>query len=292
MDNTLFIASFPDLSIFDFSKTGIKISTIDNSEHFFNIGLDYIHSYIGSLKNKIGSCDIVFVQPNDKIIKTLCNEGIKCIVLYPSIDSKEEFINSLKETKVDEDYISMISDSWNFLISRLDKRNYEYKFVMDKEDNVLDVLKALLDKREKLGVNKNSIEIGINDDLVDNIFSYCLLTEDELNNGKPKIDSTYCEGIKYDYVFSTDRIAAKKENINKLIDSIKSIDKGISVLSMGVTSDGKKWTNSMDTLEKVMVLGIGSGDLIIPFPREFDNFLKGSAPYVIKRSTFTENASI
>lgn len=35
MDKTLFIASFPDLGSFDFSKTGISVGNIDNSDYFF-----------------------------------------------------------------------------------------------------------------------------------------------------------------------------------------------------------------------------------------------------------------
>ena len=31
-----------------------------------------------------------------------------------------------------------------------------------------------------------------------------------------------------------------------------------------------------------MVLGIGNGDLIVPFSRNWDSSLKGSVPYVIK----------
>ncbi len=289
MSNTLFIASFPDLSIFDFSKTGISISTIDNSDYFFNTGnskFDYLNSYVNSLKNRIGNCDIVFVPANDKIISALSDEGIKCIVLYPSKNSKEEFLKDLQKAKVDDDYIQMINDSWDFMISRLDKRNYDYKFVMEKNDNILDVLRALLSKRDVLGISRETINIGISDDLVNNLFTYCLLREDEVDDINANLDSTFCQGIKYDYVFSKERINDKRDKIFHLIDSIKAIDDGISVLNMGITKDGKKWTDSFDTLEKVMVLGLSSGELFLPFPREFDASLMGNVPYVIRSSSY------
>ena len=53
MDKTLFIASFPDLGSFDFSKTGIRVGNIDNSDYYFRNNVTYIHSYIESLKKSV-----------------------------------------------------------------------------------------------------------------------------------------------------------------------------------------------------------------------------------------------
>lgn len=290
MDKTLFVASFPDLSGFDFSKTDIKVTSIDNSDYYFNRNnSNYIHSYVNSLKGLIGNSDIIFVPANDNIVSALSGEGIKCVVLYPNLSCKEKFLEDLAKCGFEEEYVSMIRDSWDFIISRLDKRNYDYKFVMADDDNVLDVLRLLLSKRDKLGIGGNDVSLLISDELVDNLFSYCILSEDEIIDGNPKIQSTFCEGIKYDYLFSTKRLSDKKDNIKFVIDSIMSIEDGVSVSNMGVNKNGVVWTNSMDTLEKIMVLGISSGDLLLPFPRSFDNSLKGSVPFVIKSDSLGKN---
>ncbi len=286
MKKTLFIASFPDLSIFDFSKTGISVCMVDNSDYFFSRqsdGQDYIPSYVASLKNKAGMYDIVFVPTSDKVISSLLEAGIKCIVLYPEQSSKEDFIADLQKARVEEEYISMVENSWDFIISRLDKHNYDYKLVMNKDDKILDILKSLLSKKNGLGSDANDLALGINEDLVNETFNYCLLNENEFKNGEPDVASIFCEGIKYDYMFSADRLAEKRDIISSLIDSINAIDEGISVGSMDKTKDGKIWTSSVDTLEKVMALGISNGDLLLPFPREFDHSLKGELPYVIKK---------
>jgi len=293
MGKTLFIASFPDLGSFDFSKTGIKVGDIDNSDYYFdNNNSNYIHSYIDSLKNMVGTCDVLFVPATDSVIKALENDGIKCVVLYPNKSCKDSFIKDMINSKMEEAYVSMIEDSWDFIISHLDKRNYDYKFVMGEDDNVLDILHSLLSKKDVLGVEKTNVSLSINDRLVNDIFSYCLLDESEFNEGKPIIQSTFCEGIKYDYFFSTKRINDKKDNISFLVDSISSIEDGISVANMGINREGREWTHSLDTLEKVMVLGVTSGDLLIPFPRNFDKSLKGCLPYVIKTSVLEKNATI
>lgn len=293
MNKTLFIASFPDLSCFDFSKTAIKVGNIDNSDYFFNVrDSSYIHSYVNSLKSMAGSCDIVFVPANDGIISSLVKEGIKCIVLYPNRECKDTFIKDMNDSGVDPSFVSMVNDSWDFIISKLDKHDYDYKFVMDKDDKVLDVLKVLLSKRDVLGVDSFDTKTSISDYLVNDIFSYCLVNENEIVDGKPTIQSTYCEGINFDYLFSTKRLNDKKEDITSLVEAIGSIEEGISVSSMGITRDGKKWTDSFDTLEKVMALGVSSGDLVLPFSRDLDQALKGSVPYVIKTKSLERRATM
>ena len=282
MDKTLFIASFPDLGSFDFSKTGIRVGNIDNSDYYFRNNVTYIHSYIESLKKMVGTCDVLFVPATDKVITGLQDEGIKCIVLYPNISCKDKFIKDLLDSKMEEDFVSMIESSWEFIISRLDKKNYDYKFVMGEDDKVLDVLKSLIEKKDALGVSKSDVDCLISEEMVDNIFSYCLLREDEFSDGKPNIQSVFCEGIKFDCFFSLARLSDKRESISSLVNSIKAVDEGISVNSLGILKNGRIWTDSLDEKEKVMVLGVGNGDLIIPFSRFLDSSLKGSVPYVIK----------
>ncbi len=283
MDKTLFIASFPDLGSFDFSKTGIRVGNIDNSDYFFNNSSTYIHSYIESLKKLIGTCDVLFVPANDKIITSLGEEGIKCIVLYPNINCKDKFVKDLIDSKMEEDFVSTIEASWNFIITRLDKKDYSYKFVMGEDDRVLDILRSLISKKNILGVSKEEIALKISDEKIDELFHYCLLREDEFSDGKPSVESVFCEGIKYDCFFSSERLSEKNDVISNMINSINGVDKGISVSELGILRDGRVWSTSIDVLEKVMVLGVGTGDLIVPFSRNLDSALKDNVPYVIKR---------
>lgn len=283
MNKTLFIASYPDLSCFDFSKTGINVGNIDNSDYFFYVrDPSYIQSYINSLKSMAGSCDIIFVPATDNIISSLTDEGIKCIVLYPNISCKDRFVMDMENSGMEDSFVSMVKNSWDFVISKLDNRDYDYKFVMDEDDKILDVLKVLLSKRDFLGLSLDDVKVRISDYLVNDIFSYCLISENEIIDGKPTIQSVYCEGINFDFLFSTKRLNDKKDDISSLIEEIAFIDEGISVSSMNVTRTGKKWTDSSDTLEKIMALGVSNGDIVLPFSREFDKALKGSVPYVIK----------
>lgn len=288
MSKTLFVAGFPDLSSFDFSKTNIKVGEIDNSEFLVKNNFFSISSYMQELKKMIGKCDIIFLPINDKVISNLSKMGINCIVLYPDLDIKNSFLKELRLAKVEEDFISTIEDSWDFVISRLMKKNFKYEYVLKEEDNVLDVLKFLLEKRNILGVSFD--DVSLNEDIVDDIFYYCLLREDEFLGGKPKVDSIFCEGIKFDCFFSLQRLKEKKNNISLLIDSIKAVDQGISVKKLGILKDGSVWTDSDDIIEKIMVLGIGNGDLILPFSRQFDNNLKDCVPYVIKKEVLQRSS--
>lgn len=283
MVKTLFVASFPDLGSFDFSKTDISVGNVDNSDYFFCNSSTYIHSYIESLKQAVGTCDVLFVPASDRIISGLKDEGIKCIVLYPNINCKEKFVKDLLDSKMEEDFVSTIENSWNFVISRLDKKNYSYKFVMGEEDKVLDVLRSLISKSDVLGVSRDDISLNICEDKVNELFSYCLLREDEFKDGKPCVQSIFCEGIKYDCFFNTKRILEKSNDISLMIDEIKFINDGISVNDLSFLKNGRIWTNDVDVLERLMVLGVSNGDLVLPFSRDLDKCLIGNVPYVIKK---------
>ena len=184
---------------------------------------------------------------------------------------------------MEEEAVSTIRDSWEFIISRLDKKDYSYKFVMGEDDKVLEILRTLISKKDILGVSKDDLDFKITDEKINDLFHYCLLREDEFMSGKPSVESVFCEGIKYDCFLSLDRVSEKHNDISVLINSIKNIDKGISVSDMGVLKDNRVWTTSIDTLEKVMVLGVGTGDLVVPFSRSLDSALTGKVPYVIKK---------
>lgn len=266
MDKTIFIASFPDLTAFDFSKSGIKFGEVDPSDYAFNdskLTENYVSSYTASLKNKVGSCDIVLVPPQDKVISSLEQDGIKVVVLYPDISQKEAFIQRMHNMGVEGDYLSTISNTWEYMISRLQKRNYDYKFVLYSDDNFISILKILLATRKSLGVSRSDIAIGISEDLVTEIFKDCLLNENEVKDGKPISQHMYCRGIKFDYLMSSDRLEKRKEEISTLLDYVKDLDTGIDFPNMKINTSGNIWTNSDNVIDHLLVLGLATDQLVM-----------------------------
>ena len=266
MDKTIFIASFPDLTAFDFSNSGIKFGEVDPSEYAFNDGKftkDYVSSYTASLKNKVGTCDIVLLPPQDKIISSLEQDGIKVVVLYPDINQKEAFIEKMHSMGVEGEYLSTVSNTWEYMISRLQRRNYDYKFVLYSDDNFVSILKILLATRKSLGVSRSDIAIGISEDLVTEIFKDCLLNLNEVKEGQPISPHMYCHGVKYDYLMSSDRLEKRKGDISSLLDYVKDIDSGIDFPNMKINTSGNTWTNSDNVIDHLLILGLATDQLVM-----------------------------
>jgi len=274
MGKTLFIASFPDLFNCDFSKTGIIIGDTSSSDYYFR-SCDYVNDYIDNLVSKAGSVDIFFVPTNNKIIMELNKRGIKCIVLYPNIDCKEIFIEEMRKSGVEKSFVDSTAMGWDFIIKRLDKHNYDYKFVLGENDKIIDVLKLLLTKRDVLGYGNDIL--SLDEANVDRVLEDCLSDMGE-NADTNKI----IEGISHNYLLNSQKVWENREIITGFVDEVLNLEMGISFNELKRCKDGRIWTNDIDYLEKLMVLGIANNNMIIPFSRDMDKMFIAEVPYVIK----------
>ncbi len=274
MGKTLFIASFPDLFNFDFSKTNIIIGDTTSSDYYFK-SCNYVEDYIDALISKAGSVDIFFVPTNNKIIMELEKRGIKCIVLYPNIACKEVFIDEMRRSGVEKSFVDSTAMGWDFIIKRLDKHNYDYKFVLGENDKIIDVLKLLLAKREILGYSNDILTL--NEANVDKVLEDCLGDANE-SDDEVKI----IEGISHNYLLNCKKVLENREVITGLIDEVSDLEMGISFNELKRCKDGRIWTNDSDYLEKLMVLGVANMNIIIPFSRDMDKMFIAEVPYVIK----------
>lgn len=153
---SIVIASYPDISIFNLSKLGINIKSIDTNDYIFNI-----NNILDNVRSLAGTCDIILVPVTKKIVKCLNRENIKCIVLYPNKDIKEVIIEEMKNDKIDQDYIREFNSTFNYMIKNIDRSNFYYKFSMGSSDNLDDTIRLLLSKRNTLGIDKSDFEIEL-----------------------------------------------------------------------------------------------------------------------------------
>lgn len=134
---TTIISGFPGIGksyLFKNNKY-LKIADSDSSKFsWLEEGVrnpDFPQNYIEHIKDCIGKYNIVLVSSHDIVRKALQDNGIEYAIYYPSIYSKEEYLNRYKERGSSEGFISIISKNWTEWIEEIEKETFPLKVKMD-----------------------------------------------------------------------------------------------------------------------------------------------------------------
>ena len=116
------------------------------------------------------------------------------------------------------------------------------------------------------------------------IFEDSLLRKNEIVNGKPIVTPVQAESIGGIIEFHPERLASHKKEISQLVNQLPNIESGPSFLTLAMTKSGEQWGEQPDVAQLV-TLGVATGELAYPLPRELWKFLPGDMPLVIKNKT-------
>ncbi len=128
----------------------------------------------------------------------------------------------------------------------------------------------------------------LNSDTVNRIFGECLLTSDEARdntfvNGNTINEEkvTLIQGVLSRFGLNKARLDANAADIAELLNELPSEFKdGWTFLNMCTDKDGNNWTDLHQTMEQLVVLGIGVNKISYPFPKEMWKALPGGMPYI------------
>lgn len=117
------------------------------------------------------------------------------------------------------------------------------------------------------------------------VYTECLLQENEREEGKPIV--RYCKGIGISETveFNVTRINEHKSKILELINDTYEIEKAPHFSNLVYDKKGNQWTTDNDDIDKLLMLGLASEILEIPFdlPREeWENSFPNGQPFVIE----------
>lgn len=138
--------------------------------------------------------------------------------------------------------------------------------------------------KKVLGLSKNSM---LTSKRVKEVFEYCLLTEQELENGEPLEEFIITEGVMTKAIFSTERINHHKPEINEMLDEVINIDKTTHFFNMCTRKDGSLWTREYEVVDQLMILGLASELLAIPLniPKDsWKDVFPDGIPFLIKNN--------
>ncbi len=120
---------------------------------------------------------------------------------------------------------------------------------------------------------------------VEDLFVKCLYTDDETIPDEP----TITHGVMNDYALNPERLEANRELIAALLAELPDEFQsgkggGWSFLNACMDRHGNLWTGMHPTVEKLVVLGIATGQAEFLLPREIWSVLPGGMPYFAVKS--------
>lgn len=117
-------------------------------------------------------------------------------------------------------------------------------------------------------------------------FKKCMFDDEEIIDNKPAKEYTISSGVMATTVFNTRRINEQKPLINELLNQIKDIEYGVHFTNLCITKDNQLWTGDHAVIDQLMILGLATELLTIPFdlPRDMWYLFPEALPYVIKNN--------
>ena len=125
----------------------------------------------------------------------------------------------------------------------------------------------------------------------------CLFKDEEVIDGKPVVDPVPVMGIMTNLGFHPDRIKSHEDEISDMLDQLpasfhEQTGGGMSFLSMCETRDGEQWTGMHQSMEELMLLGMGTGRVeycVKNKSRAWWGMMPGGMPYIVIKAKAAVN---
>jgi hypothetical protein len=130
MKETLVVSGFPGIGKSYLYKLNEKMIILDSDSSEFSWieeGVrhpDFPNNYMEHIKSNIGKVDNIFVSSHDIVRRELEANGINYLLVYPSIDLKDEYIQRYKDRGSNEGFINFIRSNWKEFITAIEKETF------------------------------------------------------------------------------------------------------------------------------------------------------------------------
>lgn len=98
-------------------------------------------NYMRHIKNNIGFVDNILISSHDVVRKALEENNIN-ILVYPSIELKNEYIERYKSRGSSKDFIEHINNNWNKYILEIEKETFPKLIRLEAGQYLRDGLEA------------------------------------------------------------------------------------------------------------------------------------------------------
>lgn len=80
---------------------------------------NFITDYMNHIKENIGKVDVIFVSSHAEVRKALRENNLKYIMVYPSLDMKDEMLKRMRKRGNDESFIKFQRDNYEKFITEI-----------------------------------------------------------------------------------------------------------------------------------------------------------------------------
>lgn len=152
MKNTKIISGFPgvgksylfnnnkNLTILDSDSSQFSWIKDENGNNTKERNPNFPNNYIQHIKDNIGKVDIILVSSHDIVRKTLQDNNINYILIYPHKSLKEEYMNRFIQRGNEYKFIKMIDENWDKFINEIEKETFPTKIRLNNNEHLKDIL--------------------------------------------------------------------------------------------------------------------------------------------------------
>jgi len=110
-----------------------------------NLNPDWPENYITTIYSQLENPDIeaIFISPSDEILDRLTVDGVKFIIVYPSLDSKSDMLERYKDRNNSVEFVHKLDALYEAIIESIVNRP-EKSYVLGKGQYLSDIYPQLL----------------------------------------------------------------------------------------------------------------------------------------------------
>jgi peptide subunit release factor 1 (eRF1) len=145
---THLIKSNPNLSCMESESSNFTDNRGTNMRLISEEKSEWPLNYLKHIKNNIGKYDIIFVSTHKELREALEENNLDYILIYPSIELKEEYLERYKNRHSSDDYVKLINKNWDTWVNQLNNENCK-KIMLNSNEYLSDVIDKIFELSEK-----------------------------------------------------------------------------------------------------------------------------------------------
>jgi len=106
-------------------------------------------NYIQHIKSNIGKVHFIFVSTHKLVRAALEFHGVKYNLIYPTILSKDIYLQRFKSRGDNQQFIQLVSDNWVEWIEELNREEYPKIFQLNGDKCMIDIISEILSRGVK-----------------------------------------------------------------------------------------------------------------------------------------------
>lgn len=96
---------------------------------------NFPQNYIQHIKDNLDKVEIIFISSHKQVRDALKENDLPYVLIYPSIDQKEKWLEIFKKRGNYDEFIKFISDNWDTFINDMKSDDFPQKIELPYKDN-------------------------------------------------------------------------------------------------------------------------------------------------------------